>query len=251
MDSVIYNVKNGISPFANENMVDLSTKYNQTVTIRDRGSDFFKESEQALKQLQDRLRSEKGSDGKTLWGTPAATEVLVHFMLKTGIKIPSYPTKQQDTVGNYRYLGLNTGWLDDNNGLDCNNLSVWININSGRMPEGKHFYVPKSNQGSIKLYRPSQIHLPTGGEAGDLVSRENHVGTYAFEDEDYIYVIEAANTRTNATPGSLLTMLPKDGKSRGLGPNYVLYPKAHFSFIVKEDDIFLVNNPASIPRSKK
>ena len=116
------------------------------------------------------------------------------------------------------------------------------------MPEGKHFYVPNPNQSSIKLYRPSQISLPTGGEAGDLVSRENHVGTYAFEDEEYVYVIEAANIRQNATPGSLITMLPKDGKSRGLGPNYVLYPKAHFNFIVKEDDIFLVNNPASIPR---
>ena len=245
MNSVIEDLKQGISPFSKENMPELSLNYNQNGTVRDLGYDYFKESETALANLQEKLKTEKDTNGNILWGTPAATQAVMHFMVKTGFKIPTFPTKKTDTVGNYRYIGLNPGWLDNSNGLDCNNFSAWLNINSGRMPENKHFYTQPQTSNSIKLYVPSTINSPTGGEAGDLLARSDHVASYMYEDENYIYAIEAVNVRKGAVPGSLITVLPKDGKSTNLNPTTVLYPTTHLNYIVKEKDIQIVDNPAS------
>lgn len=257
LDQAINYVKNGngANPFDNENMMSLSTQYNNTPNIRTQGEALFNDYNANLKVLETKLKE------NNLWGTPEGSSILMHYTIKTGFRIPTYPTTKTDGVGNYRHLGANTGWLNNNNGLDCNNILAWVAINSGRMAENQHVYVPESNsKGTILLGKKdlTGIDLYSQGiRPGDNAGRSDHATVFIHEDNDNIYLYEsvsniaATESRKLQEGGTMITVIPKNPNislDNSISPKY---PRSHINYFVPFESIQQYYNPADPSTIKK
>lgn len=248
---LIQNEKNGtnsFSAYSQEELINLIKSYNASANITNVKQDsYLQDSANSLNMIQEELKK------NNLWGTPSAARIVSLWMMNTGYRIPTTASIATDSsgrlvegIGNQRGVGIGNNW--ESSGLDCTNFSYWLTLNSGLLTdssgapsEGMVLNNPY-NVGS-KLTESNVVNF----SAGDIVSREDHVGVYLFSDDKYIYTFETVSTPAQKGPrkglgdsGTTITVVPINNSvtvpSDFYGPSY---PNGYWKRITNIENVSL------------
>lgn len=256
---LIQNEKNGTNSFAaysQEELINLVKNYNASANITNVKQDsYLQDSANSLNMIQEELKK------NNLWGTPSAARIVSLWMMNTGYRIPTTASIATDSsgrlvegIGNQRGVGVGNNW--ESSGLDCTNFSYWLTLNSGLLTDSSG----APSEGMV-LNNPFNVgskltenNLPSFS-AGDIVSREDHVGVYLFSDDKYIYTFETVSSPAQKGPrkglgdsGTTITVVPVNSDvsvpSDFYGPSY---PKGYWKRITNIENVSL--SKAKVPHT--
>ncbi len=229
----IQSILNGENPLMSLNLNDMMINFNSSPNTTNRDSAYLQEAAKSLNNLQTQMKD------NGIWGTEEANQAILFWQLKTGFRPAARGSTTTDGLGNFRYVGINSNWNKNGQGLDCTNYTLWTQTNSGNVVEGKviNRNPRKTSYNDNYSYSSSTLENYSAGDPVSYVGTNGsgHTGMYLGTQNGYAYSIEAVNSSYGGGSGPVIRIRAIDGNE--LPKELEKYKNSSFTTITKWKDL--------------